>query len=174
MVTVQTKKFNSFSQEIYDKIIEDLPLHQIPCKCGHSGCMRKYGRYKRSFLVLCEDILLHVQRLQCKHCGKTHAVLLDIMVPYSRTPLEDQVKIILADNGGAACIPVFAENGFIDKPTAHYIRRQFRRHWNQKLLAAGITLWKDIRTIVRECFQCYGRQFMQIRSTPNILFSPST
>lgn len=174
MVTVQTKNFNRFSQEIYEEIVESLPLHQITCTCGHSGCMRKYGHYERTIWFLNEKLSLQIHRIQCTHCGRTHAVLLDIMVPYSRILLEDQIKIILADNGGEDCVPVFVANGFIDKPMAHYIRRQYRRHWKQKLLAEGISLLRDTGDIVRNCFRCYYRQFMQIRNTPNILFLPST
>lgn len=171
MITVQTNNFNTFSQVFYDNIVESLQLHQLSCSCGHSGCMRKYGRYERTVWFAGNAVKLKIQRVQCTHCGKTHAILLDVIVPYSRIPLEDQRKIILADNGGKACNHVLDKNWFIDIQMVHYIRRQYRQYWKQRLLSAGISLLEDL---VQGCFRCYCRQFMQNRCAPNILFSPST
>ena len=171
MVTVQTENFNTFSQEIYNGIIDRLQIQQITCTCGQRGCMRKYGHYKRVVWFLSDDVTLDVQRIQCTHCRRTHAVLLDILVPYSRIPMEDQIQILIAFENGASCEAVQQANYLIEDGMVLYIRRKYFRYWKQKLLSAGISLSLNL---VADCFRCYGCQFMQIRRTPNILFSPST
>ena len=171
MITVLTKNFNNLSQEKYDEVVERLQFHQITCTCGHCGCMRKYGRYKRSVWIFCYEIVLRIQRLQCTSCGKTHAILLDILIPYSRIPLEDCREIILAGETGKSCTAVQEANPYIEDGMVLHVRIQFRKHWQQKLLSENISLQENL---IADCFRFFGRQFMQIRGTPNILFSPST
>jgi hypothetical protein len=59
----------------------------------------------------------------------------------------------------------------IDDCNARYIFRQYRKHWEQRLLSIGLTPGDDL---VAPCFSFYSRQFMQIHRTRNILFSPPT
>ena len=171
MVTVRTKNFNTFSQENYDAIVARVQLHQITCTCGHCGSMRKYGHYSRTVWFLGYLISLVIQRIQCQHCGKTHAILLDILIPYSRIPLEDHRQIVVACEAGEDTEPIQEANYYIEDSMVRHIHRQYCRHWKQKLLSENISLLCDLTL---ECFRCFGRQFMQIRCTPNILFSPST
>ena len=60
-------------------------------------------------------------------------------------------------------------NPLVDESSIHCILRQFRLHWQQKLLSQGITL-QPLDTLVNICFSHFSRQFMQIKTTPNILF----
>ena len=171
MITVQTENINTLSQKIYDSIIDRIQLHQISCSCGHSGNIKKWGRYERKVWFQSEEITLKIQRIRCAHCGRTHAFLLDILVPYSRVPLEDQRQIILSCENGEDCEPLQQSNILIENQMVFFIWRKYRRHWKQKLLAAGISLTGGLS---KDCFRCYSRQFMQIRSTPNLFFSPPT
>ena len=152
-------------------MVEELQLHQLTCTCGHCGDMRKYGHYERTVWIQSEEILLRIQRVQCAHCGRTHAILPDTLVPYSRIPLEDQRQIILSCEANEDCESVQQANFFIGDHMVLYIWRKYRWHWKQKLLAEGISL---VGELTKDCFRCYARQFMQIRCTPNIFFSPST
>ena len=99
------------------------------------------------------------------------AILLDILIPYSRIPLEDCREIILAGETGKSCTAVQEANPYIEDGMVLHVRIQFRKHWQQKLLSENISLQE---TLIADCFRFFGRQFMQIRGTPNILFSPST
>ena len=171
MITVQTQNINTLTQEKYDAIVAGLQLHQITCSCGHCGDMRKFGHYERTVWFRGTEIVLSVQRLQCTHCGRTHAILLDIIVPYSRIPVEDQQQIIILCEAGVSCKPVQQSNPLIEDRMVYVIWNKYCRHWKQTLLAEGISL---VGELIKECFRCYCRQFMQIRSTPNRLFSPST
>ncbi|MBR6643833.1 MAG: hypothetical protein IKL28_09275 [Lachnospiraceae bacterium] len=59
----------------------------------------------------------------------------------------------------------------MDESNLRFVIRQFRKHWKQRILAAGITL---SGSLVPSCFDHYLRQFMQIKNTENILFVNTT
>lgn len=54
------------------------------CKCKDT--LIKYGHYKRNLSILegnsIENYVVSVQRVSCKGCGKTHALLPNFIVPY--------------------------------------------------------------------------------------------
>ena len=90
------------------------------------------------------------------------------LVPYSSVLLKDHIAILQAHLSGRSSQPIMEENPVIDESTIGYIIRQFKRHWLQRLLTYKIPLDKNI---ISACFQTFGRQLMQIKCTPNLLFS---
>ena len=94
MITIKTENYNLISQDFYNKIIDSLDLNLISCTCGHSGCLIRYGSYKRNVQLKDEKITLTVVRVFCTACGRTHALLLPSIVPYSQIPLVIQVSVI--------------------------------------------------------------------------------
>ena len=171
MITVLFEDCNTFSQEIYDQAVNAIQLHMLECTCGKKGCLIRYGHYKRHLKFRSVDILLIVQRVFCEECGKTHALLLSLIVPYSQIPLEDQQEILACTEDSATPEPVLERNILVDENNVKYIVRQYRRHWKQRLLSIGKTLQDRLP---RPCLHAYSRQFMQIHRTGNILFVPPT
>lgn len=169
MITIFVDSCNPISQKKYDVIISSLQLHQLSCPCcGKAARMAFYGRYARSVKQDGELVELRICRVICSECGSTHALLLSEIVPYSRTLLEDQADII---SGSPAA--VMERNPLIDESCVRSILRQFKRHWEQPLLATETPL-HPIRSLVTACFSFRNRQFMQIKRTPNILFPGPT
>ncbi len=64
-------------------------LNMFTLECNnchkHGECIR-HGYYKRRYLLTAEDVLagtqIRILRVRCKHCGKTHAILPEEIVPY--------------------------------------------------------------------------------------------
>lgn len=169
MITYKTKKFNTLNQKNYDKCIDSLQLqrHQIKCSCGHSGCLIIHGRYTRTLKTPYGSIVLRILRFLCKECGKTHALLPDIIVPYSQISVHEHVLIINADTS-EECDSIMENNPLIDESNISYIKRQFKKYWKQRLLAQNISFSEDL---ISSCFYYYGKQFMQIKYTMNLLYS---
>lgn len=94
MITVRTENYNYISQDFYNKTIDSLDLNFISCTCGHSGCLIRYGSYRRNIQLPDQVLLLSIVRVYCKACGHTHALLLSSMVPYSQIPLALHVRFI--------------------------------------------------------------------------------
>ena len=169
MITYITEKLNTMNQEIYDKCIDSLLFqrHTIKCSCGHSGCLIIHGNYNRTLKTPFGSIVLRILRFLCKECGKTHALLPDIIVPYSQISVHEHVLIIKADTT-EECESIMENNTLIDESNISYIKSQFKKYWKQRLLAQNIAFDE---MLISSCFHSYGRQFMQIKCTINLLYS---
>lgn len=74
---------------IYDDYIESLDPFQVLCNnCKCRGDCIRYGRYDRGYLISPEDGAtnerIFIQRMLCKACGVTHAILPEEIVPYAQ------------------------------------------------------------------------------------------
>lgn len=168
MITILFKDCNTFSQNFYDQTIDTLQLHRVQCTCGKKGCLIFHGHYRRNVKWLSDLIELVIQRVWCKDCGISHALIPSFLVPYSQIPLADQQEILDRVQSGKSMDAVMERNLLIDENNIKYIIRQFKKHWEQRLLSIGRSV-RDSLTI--PCLAVYSRQFMQIRRTPNLLFS---
>lgn len=168
MITVTTKKFKSFSLTNYNNLIDNLPFHSLTCTCGSKGDLVKHGTYPRNIKLSEGKLTLKIQRVKCNSCGKTHAILPEWIIPYSSVTLSDQTKIIDAFITGKDFSSIMLDNPEIDESNIRYVLNQFLYHWKERLIAFKITLDDEI---VKSCFKYFNRQFMQIKSTLNILFS---
>ena len=174
MITIFNHTFKTLSQNYYDKTIDSIHFHRLTCSCGHSACLNRHAYYHRSVKTPLGKIRLRICRVKCSFCGATHALLLAEMVPYSQIPLISQVYITresLSDSPDYSA--VMAENPEIDESNIASVLRQFHRFWKERLLSQGISL-TDYKNLTRQSFSFFRRQFMQIKCTPNILFSIPT
>lgn len=173
MITVSVDFCNPISQNFYDDVINSLQFHQLTCPCGHSGCLTIHGYYDRTVKAGNSDIRLHICRVICSECGCTHALLPSSIVPYSQVSLPDQVSIIEHAQSDSDFSAVMDSTPSIDESCVRSLIRRFRRHWEQRLLSEGLLLSLGMN-FVECCFYAFRRQFMQIKSTPNILFLTPT
>lgn len=71
----------------YTKIMSSLQSGKIKCpntKCKHHACI-KYGTYTRKIILPSGSIIeIKIQRVYCKHCGYTQAIIPFFIVPYKR------------------------------------------------------------------------------------------
>ena len=173
MITVSVDFCNPISQKIYDDVINSLQFHRLACPCGHSGCLTIHGYYDRTVKSGNCDLRLHVCRVICWECGHTHALLLSSIVPYSQISLSDQIDIIEHAQSDGDFSAVMDSTPSIDESCVRSVIRRFRRHWEQRLLSENILLSLSM-DFIRRCFSAFRRQFMQIKSTPNIFFLTPT
>lgn len=174
MITIKCNNFKPISQTSYNKLIFSLSIHNLTCTCGMSGHMIKHAHYNRSVKSCCEKVVLRILRVKCKHCGKTHALLPSQLIPYSQISLDDTVAIIKAwkalDKNKLSLKSydvIMSSNLLIDFSNVKYIIKKFLLNWSERLMTYNICLDSDL---VRNCFKCFNRQFMQIKRTSNILF----
>lgn len=173
MITISVKDYNQISQDFYESIINSLQFHRLPCSCGHHACLTIHGYYKRGVYLPDGTRMLKVCRVKCSECGRTHALLLSSIVPYSRIRTSDQQAIIIAYETASGTGRVCDENPSIDEKTAMSVVRRYLRFWKQRLLSEGVSL-TELGTLIRGCFSYYSMQFMQVRCTFNQLFPSPT
>ncbi len=171
MITVCSELCNSFSQRIYDTIISRVNIFSLVCTCGCKGTLVYHGSYMRHLKDGSECFSLKIQRVQCRQCQRTHALMPYFLVPYSQVSLHEQKKVLAAIYAGTSLPALLRDSASLDESYVRYLLRKFRKHWEQRLYALHLSL-TDRLTV--PCLSFYSRQFMQIRNTPNILFSPST
>ena len=171
MITIQIPPCDFLSQFYYDDVVNAIPLDRLRCCCGQSGCLIRHAYYTRRIKMKSRVIRIRILRLICKACGRTHALLLSEMVPYSQLPFQDQRDLIAASEKHTSFAEILQRNLCIDENNAAYIIRSFRMHWKTRLLHAGIPLGEHLISL---CFFFFSRQFMQIKDIPNQLISIPT
>ena len=173
MITLNVQESNTLNQTFYNNLISNIQFHQLTCTCGHSGCLHIHAYYERHLKTPLGRIKLRICRVKCECCGKTHAVLPSFIVPYSQISLPDQVDILEHAFSDGDFSAVMDATPSIDESCVRSVIRRFRRHWEQRLLSENIQL--SLSTLfIRCCFSAFHRQFMQIKSTTNILFLTPT
>lgn len=173
MITIETENYNHISQDFYNNTINSIDLSQIPCTCGLSGSLLFHGSYKRKVQLPDEVLVLTVARVRCSACGHTHALLLSSIVPYSQIPVVVQIDTIVALEDGIPLDSVLSGQCCVDESNIRSIIRSYRLHWMERLRSERISL-TPVLTLIRKCFSCFSRAFMQIKNTGNILFLAPT
>jgi hypothetical protein len=173
MITLPTDFCNPISQDIYDELLSTLQFHQLSCTCGLSGSLKVHGYYLRRLKNGPFSIMLRICRVKCSCCGRTHALLPDIIVPYSQISLPDQASIISSFEAGRSFQHVMERCPSIDENNVYSVLRRYLRFWRQRLLAESISL-HSFSALPARCLDAFARQFMQIKCTPNLLFFKTT
>ncbi len=88
-------KYNNY----YENVIENFKFFKNPCpKCGSNEYLIRYGFYLRNLCILDEDefknIKINIQRVYCKYCECTHAILPIEALPYCYYSLMCIFKIL--------------------------------------------------------------------------------
>lgn len=173
MITLFADFYNPISQVLYDNLLADIPFHRLSCSCGHSACLNIHGSYTRGIKYEDKTIRLCICRVKCSICGRTHALLPSSLVPYSQTPLTDQLEIISAAQRGEPPLALMQRSPSIDENLVSSILRRYRRFWHQRLLSESIP-FMPVSLLIRRCFEAFHRQFLQIRNLPNLFFLKNT
>jgi len=171
MITIFLEKSKGSGQKYYDNLINNLDFHKLTCPCGQTGQLIKHGKYTRSIKTPEGLIPLEINRLKCTACLKTHALLPEFIVPYSRILLKDHLSIIESYEDKRSYEAIMLSNPLIDIDNISYVIKQYRLYWKEKLFAFGIKL---NQMITQSCFSIFKRQFMQIKRGSNILFLQTT
>ncbi len=114
MITVSVCESNPISQKSYDDLMEQVAPCLLPCTCSCRGSLIRYGSYRRHIKTDGSKFPLRIQRVLCRSCGRSHALLTSAMVPYSQIPLEDQVSAAQAFEEGTDPSAILLANPELD------------------------------------------------------------
>lgn len=173
MITVFLSENNPISPKSYDDAVNQIDPFCLPCTCGCQGSLIRYGSYCRHVKAGGIKFPLIIRRVLCQNCGRSHALIPSDLVPYSQIPLEDQVSLSEAFEEGSGPEAVLDANPENDDRTPHRLIRVYLACWRERLLSERIILRPLIR-LTRQCLSLFGKQFMQIKNTPNIFYPPPT
>lgn len=142
---------NKFNRKAYKNYIDDLEVSILRCSCGCKGSCIKYGKYKRKFVKNDKISYIYIQRIYCKSCLATNALLPVGIVPYHTLCLDDMMEII---------------ETYEDNPKDTYdteANRVIKRYkiWKERLNSIGITFKDELIKIISFCALNFRMCFMQ-------------
>lgn len=100
MIILSPKKSNTNFKETIQIYLNTVNFCNLECPHCHSHDLIRWGNYERNVIFFSKDItnteslILKIQRVMCKSCGKTHALLPFGIIPYKQFTDEVISKIL--------------------------------------------------------------------------------
>lgn len=167
MISLKIDNFkDELNQQFYDEHINLIDIHSLSCTCGsHDNVI--HGYYKRKVRTDKENIKLRIVRIRCKGCGKTHAILLSLIIPYKSVCLNTSIRIIKKDNIDS----LMTSNIQIDEQIIFRIRKIFNEKYKKWMTLSKLTFNDDL---VFKSFIDFKSNFLQVRKGSYNLICDST
>lgn len=147
-------------QAAYSSIICSIDLTILKCpSCHHIGTA-VHGYYTHQFFTEDGKTSILIKRVKCRHCGKTHALLLSCFVPYYRLPM-DSILLIIKEKKLRTIQQLHTLIPYVSVEYILYILRLFRRYWKDRIDSYFIPI-DDL--IHKRCIDLFNKPFMQSRN----------
>ena len=124
-------------RDLFQQSLQQTPLFRMVCPyCGAKGTCQKRGSYERNLVTFsdgtAEVVRLKIPRVQCP-CGKSHALLPDLIVPYLSYSLP-MILMILSDYfHKRLTIRGICQKYLINVPLIYRLKKWFLLHKKQWL-----------------------------------------
>lgn len=142
----------------YYRDIDELEPLTLRCGCGRVGSLIKHGRYQRDIII--NDIVyeMKIQRVYCKHCGRTHAILPVFIIPFERQTLPYVLELV-----------DYSLKREINKADYELVRwTGIFRAWQNRLRGYLDIFSDDVSKIITFCASTYKMMFMQSKKRCNL------
>lgn len=163
MITLIREKDNTINDfcvnisEYYTNM-EQLISYKVECGCGIKGSCIKYGRYKRILIINDKEEIVWIQRIYCKHCKKTHAIIPKFIAPYERVPFNYILDLVLEFKD--------KESSNADYELIRYIN--IFKKWEKRIKSICISISDGINKVITFCAYNFKMCFMQNKMRKNI------
>lgn len=119
-------------RRLYRQALEQAPVFLIVCPyCGAKGACRKRGSYERNLVIFHdgkpEVLRLKVPRVQCS-CGRSHALLPDLIVPYLSYSLPMILQVLYDYFYTHLTVQGTCDKYLITPPVLYRLKKQFLLH----------------------------------------------
>ena len=124
-------------RNLFRQSLQQNPLFLLACPyCGAKGTCRRRGSYERNLVTFSdgkpEVLRLRIPRVQCP-CGKSHALLPDLIVPYLSYSLP-MILMVLSDYfHRRLTIRGICEKYLVNVPLIYRLKKLFLLHKKQWL-----------------------------------------
>ena len=168
MIIVLSDRVNDISQEMYDSVIESMDRNTIQCdQCSQCG-FHINGYYYKTIRASRKILKILIVQLICPHCGRTYAVLLSSMIPWSSVQLKDAIRIVCAEDA-ETIRRIMDDDPNLSENIIKRCRRSFLHEWKERLLSFFIRIDEHL---TENCIKYHRRQFLQNRCSSIFLFRP--
>jgi ribosomal protein S27AE len=175
---------NHLSDEtLFWEATEEFRHHAGSCpRCGAAGKLSPYGAYSRWLVCLNNEAVLAARvkplRFACASCGATHALLPDILVPYSPYSLRFKLTVLTAYFERASTVVAISERFHVAVSTIYAWKKLFLSHRELFLgilmsrKESALTFLRRLSAAVwppeclQEFFRRYAFSFLQLAPVP--------
>lgn len=105
-------KIKTFTQKIYDAVVNSLDLSLIKCPHCHHNKWHYHGNHDRSAGLFCY-CKIRVTRIKCANCDKTHVILVQDMIPFSSLNHNDIIFIMQNNDAVSASHLYFLKTRYL-------------------------------------------------------------
>lgn len=95
------------NQKNYYKIISSIDFDSIPCDSCSLSDWAYHSSYSRFIDFLNRSFKIKIVRVICRHCGKTHAILIEGMIPFSSLSHSDIINVLSLRDPSLVCSSYF-------------------------------------------------------------------
>lgn len=181
MALCKTMLDNYSDEELFSKATERFRHYDVQCPGCGSPKLSPYTDYSRGLISYEKgnvvDRIIWAKRFVCKSCGSTHALLPDILTPYSAYSLRFKLTVLIAyyerDTTVAAvcerfCIAISTLYAWKDRLLEH--KELFLGMLTSNSVPAVVFLRRmikpttDLSILLRSFFRRYSFSFLQNRS----------
>ena len=122
----------------YKKYTKNLNTFSLECShCHTKGNCVKNGHYERSHLLHPGDLeqgtRIDIQRIKCRHCSRTHALLPEQIVPYLQFAAPFIYSVLIRYYARAETVAHICESTQITPPVLYRWKARFEKQKDQYL-----------------------------------------
>lgn len=170
MIIFDASPVNVITQKLYDSLLELVFIASLECPHCHHHAFIYHGVYSRSVKDSAGLSELIVQRVRCRECGHTHALLPAFLIPYCQIALSVAVRIIQTA-GPDEKEDIMRENPSIDESDIVHVLRKWKSEWRERLRAFNIGMDS---LLTKRCILNHRRQFLQNHCRSPVSFHTTT
>ena len=147
---------NLSDEDIFLKATDEFRHHgeKCPC-CGAVGKLSPYGGYSRNLVSHKNRITIESRvrplRFKCASCRATHAILPDILIPYSQYSLRFMLTVLLAYFKRDKTVVAICERFGIAVSTLYAWKERLLKH-KELLLGVILNRKQPARTFLQNLF----------------------
>lgn len=156
MILIFQDFFKGSIQDLYTIFLDSLNLFSLTCPhCRHRGNFVFNGTYLRYCISIghgtITETAMALQRVKCKQCGHTHALLPNLMVPYHTYSYAFIIAVLASYYLEHKSIDEICHQYDISHPLLYTWKKRFQKH---KVLSALVQQLQDKKsTIILEEIQ---------------------
>lgn len=153
-------------QTLYDTLIQKLDLSSFVCPFCDSSAFCFYGTYKRHILTGYggERISVRFQRIICRHCGKTHALIPADLTACTCFSLDLIVLILFLLSCSESCSQISMRFG-LEPERICRIRDRYKKNWKDYgLFQVPVRLLTE--TAIKLCQKSFCQPQFMVRGSP--------
>jgi ribosomal protein S27AE len=174
MIRVFTALCNTIAKNILceaslfeDAVASYKPLSEKCPHCGVTGYLIAYGSYERFLVSIVgnepAEQTIKPTRYKCGKCGATHALLPDILIPYSSYSLLFVLSVLIAYYERATTVAALCVHYGIAVSTLYSWKKRFLSH-KQLLLGVIVSQKEAALTFLHDLFNSPGCWIEQLQT----------